>query len=147
MNKSKGTFWSTPKDMSDESTYIYWQQAHAMDVVIYSYKRIKDTNKQLAATYRTYFERWYANHANNYHRNPSDETGFLNDFTDDMCWICLTLIHLSEATGDENLRKPLKLYTTNTLLLEHGQMIKVRDFHGIPPKTTVMLALILRVVW
>lgn len=30
MNKSKGTFWSTPKDMSDESTYIYWQQAHAM---------------------------------------------------------------------------------------------------------------------
>ncbi|WP_242489697.1 hypothetical protein [Bacteroides thetaiotaomicron] len=54
MNKSKGTFWSTPKDMSDESTYIYWQQAHAMDVVIYSYKRIKDTNKQLAATYRTY---------------------------------------------------------------------------------------------
>ncbi len=48
--------------MSDESTYIYWQQAHAMDVVILLYKRIKDTNKQLAATYRTYFERWYANH-------------------------------------------------------------------------------------
>ena len=50
MNKSKGTFWSTPKDMSNESAYIYWQQAHAMDVVIYSYKRIKDTNTQLAAT-------------------------------------------------------------------------------------------------
>ena len=109
MNKSKGTFWSTPKDMSDESTYIYWQQAHAMDVVIYSYKRIKDTNKQLAATYRTYFERWYANHANNYHRNPSDETGFLNDFTDDMCWICLTLIHLSEATGDEKFAQTAKI--------------------------------------
>ncbi len=42
--------------MSDESDCISnWQQAHAMDVVIYSYKRIKDTNKQLAATYRTYF--------------------------------------------------------------------------------------------
>lgn len=95
--------------MSDESTYIYWQQAHAMDVVIYSYKRIKDTNKQLAATYRTYFERWYANHANNYHRNPSDETGFLNDFTDDMCWICLTLIHLSEATGDEKFAQTAKI--------------------------------------
>ena len=109
MNKSKGTFWSTPKDMSNESAYIYWQQAHAMDVVIYSYKRIKDTNTQLAATYRTYFERWYANHANNYHRNPSDETGFLNDFTDDMCWICLTLIHLSEATGDEKFAQTAKI--------------------------------------
>lgn len=109
MNKSKGTFWSTPKDISNESAYIYWQQAHAMDVVIYSYKRIKDTNTQLAATYRTYFERWYANHANNYHRNPSDETGFLNDFTDDMCWICLTLIHLSEATGDEKFAQTAKI--------------------------------------
>ncbi len=101
MNKSKGTFWSTPKDMSDESTYIYWQQA-CYGCSDLPYKRIKDTNTQLAATYRTYFERWYANHANNYHRNPSDETGFLNDFTDDMCWICLTLIHL-EATGDEKI--------------------------------------------
>lgn len=108
MDKDKGTFWSTPKDVSNASAYIYWQQAHAIDVVIYSYERIKDTNAQLAATYRTYFERWYVNHANNYHHNPSDETGFLNDFTDDMCWICLTLIHLSEATGDEKFAQTAK---------------------------------------
>ena len=41
--------------MSDESTYIYWQQAHAMDVVIYLINVLKDTNTQLAATYRTLF--------------------------------------------------------------------------------------------
>jgi len=108
MDKSKGTFWSTPKDISHESAYIYWQQAHAMDVVIYSYERIRETNEQLAAAYRTYFERWYANRANNYHYDSSDETGFLNPFTDDMCWICLTLIHLTEATGDDKFAQTAK---------------------------------------
>ncbi|MCS2264250.1 hypothetical protein [Bacteroides thetaiotaomicron] len=55
----------------------------------------------MAATYRTYFERWYANHANNYHRNPSEAPGFLNDFTDDMCWIAPYSDTSLEATGDE----------------------------------------------
>lgn len=100
MNKEKGTFWKSPKDVSGGSYNIYWQQAHAMDVVIYSYERIKDKNPELAATYKNYFKLWFDNKANNYHHNDSDETGFLNPFTDDMCWICLTLIHLSEATGD-----------------------------------------------
>lgn len=54
----------------------------------------------MAATYKNYFKLWFDNKANNYHHSDSDETGFLNPFTDDMCWICLTLIHLSEATGD-----------------------------------------------
>ena len=100
MNKEKGTFWKSPKDVSGGSYNIYWQQAHAMDVVIYSYERIKDKNPALAATYKNYFKLWFDNKANNYHHSDSDETGFLNPFTDDMCWICLTLIHLSEATGD-----------------------------------------------
>lgn len=101
MNKSKGTFWSTPKDISHSSQFIYWQQAHAMDVVIYSYERIKKDNPDLATTYENYFRLWYQNHANNYEHKVDDETGFYNNFTDDMCWICLTLMHLSEATGDD----------------------------------------------
>lgn len=100
MNKEKGTFWKSPRDVSGGSYNIYWQQAHAMDVVVYSYERIKDENPALAATYKNYFKLWFQNKANNYHHDPEDETGFLNPFTDDMCWICLTLIHLSEATGD-----------------------------------------------
>lgn len=101
MDKSKGTFWSTPKDVSGSSWNIYWQQAHAIDVLIYAYERIKDDNPTLAATYENYFRLWYQNHGNNYEHKADDETGFYNNFTDDMCWICLTLMHMSEATGDE----------------------------------------------
>lgn len=101
MDKGKGTFWKSPKDISGGSFNIYWQQAHAMDVVIYSYERIKEKNPDLANTYKKYFELWFKNKANNYHHDSNDETGFLNPFTDDMCWICLTMIHLSEATGDD----------------------------------------------
>lgn len=100
LNKEKGTFWKSPKDVSGGSYNIYWQQAHAMDVLVYSYKRIKDQNPELAETYENYFRLWYENKANNYHHSNDDETGFLNPFTDDMCWICLTLIHMTEATGD-----------------------------------------------
>lgn len=101
MNKSTGTFWSTPADVSGSSYNIYWQQAHAMDVVVYSYERIKDDRPELASTYEAYFRLWYDNDANNYHNDPDDPTGFLNPYTDDMCWICLTLIHLTEATGNQ----------------------------------------------
>ena len=59
MNKEKGTFWKSPKDVSGGSYNIYWQQAHAMDVVIYSYERIKDKNPALAATYKNYFKSFY----------------------------------------------------------------------------------------
>lgn len=100
MNKDKGTFWKSPKNVSGDSYNIYWQQAHAMNVVVYSYERIKDEHPELAETYKRYFRLWFENKANNYNHNPSDETGFLNPFTDDMCWICLTMIHMSEATGD-----------------------------------------------
>ena len=101
LNKDRGTFWSTPHDVAGSSGNIYWQQAHAMDVVVYSYERIKESDPEKAATYETYFRRWFENRANNWYGNSSDDTGFLNEFTDDMCWICLTLIHLSEATGNQ----------------------------------------------
>lgn len=102
MNKEKGTFWKSPQNISGGSFNIYWQQAHAIDVVIYSYKRIKNKDSELAKKYESYFKLWFQNKANNYNHDPNDETGFLNSFTDDMCWICLTLIHMSEATGDES---------------------------------------------
>lgn len=101
MNKEKGTFWKSPKNVSGGSYNIYWQQAHAMDVIVYAYERIKNKNPELADTYENYFRLWLKNKANNYNYDKNDETGFLNSFTDDMCWICLTLIHMSEATGDD----------------------------------------------
>lgn len=101
MNKEKGTFWKSPKNVGGGSYNIYWQQAHAMDVVVYAYERIRNKNPELADTYENYFRLWLENKANNYNHDKNDETGFLNPFTDDMCWICLTLIHMSEATSDD----------------------------------------------
>lgn len=99
MYKQKGTFWSTPKDIDHASTYIYWQQAHAMDVLVYAYERhANDSVKTLATRYKAYMNLWYRNHANNY---SGGATGFENPYTDDMCWICLTLLHMTEATGME----------------------------------------------
>ena len=99
MIKAYGYFRETPSKVGE---FIYWQQAHAMDVVIYAYRRIKDDNPTLANTYATYMQRWYQNHANNYHRDENDPTGFSNPFTDDMCWIGLTLTHISDALGDDS---------------------------------------------
>lgn len=103
LDKSTGTFWGTPRDVAGNSTYLYWQQAHALDVVIYSYNRIKDANPTLAASYEEYFQKWYSNGALNYnksHKSEGEYGRFFNQWTDDMAWICLTLIHLSEELGD-----------------------------------------------
>ena len=41
MDTSKGTFWATPKGKNSSNTYIYWQQAHAIDAIVYAYERNK----------------------------------------------------------------------------------------------------------
>lgn len=97
MNTSKGTFYSTPNDVEHSTTYIYWQQAHAMDVIIYQYENICDSDATLENRYKIYMRQWYRNHANNYYSSSKDGTGFLNPYTDDMCWICLTLLHMGET--------------------------------------------------
>lgn len=103
MNTTKGTFFAIPRsypNYSSETTYIYWQQAHALDVIIYAYERLKDTDDSRVSTYKTIMQRWYRSHANNWYHKSGDATGFYNEYTDDMCWICLTLLHISEALGD-----------------------------------------------
>ena len=87
----------------------YWTQAHAMDVVIYNYQRHKGIDAALANKYLNYIKLWYKNKANNYAGSPasssttpntsSDPGMFENPYTDDMCWITLTLLHIGEATG------------------------------------------------
>ena len=114
MNKTKGTFYSTPHDVEHSSTYIYWQQAHAIDVLIYGYERHKGDDTGLATKYRTYMQRWYTNKANNY---SGGATGFENPFTDDMCWICLSLLRLNEALS-------VKTYATTAKRLFDNAIIK-----------------------
>lgn len=124
MYKQKGTFWSTPQDVDKASTYIYWQQAHAMDVLVYAYERhAGDSVSALASRYKNYMRLWYNNRANNY---SSGTTGFENPFTDDMCWICLTLLHMTEATK-------LEMYATTARRLFDNTIMKraVEDETGL----------------
>lgn len=104
LNSSKGIFYAIPRSYSgyEEATqYIYWQQAHALDVIIYAYERIKDTGDRRINNYERLMQFWFDNHANNWYQKEGDETGFYNEYTDDMCWIGLTMIHLSDALEDD----------------------------------------------
>ena len=99
MIKNKGVF----NDKYQQYAFnAYWTQAHAMDVIVYCYERHKDDNKTLANRYKNYMSLWYSNKANNYAgASTSDGTYkmFENPYTDDMCWITLTLLHMYEATN------------------------------------------------
>ena len=98
MVKDEGIFWINNDPASDPGAnwVNYWGQAHAMDVVIDAYLRIKDSDPDRAAEYENYMRLWHQNRANNY-SGPD----YRNDFTDDMEWIVLTLIRMYEATGVE----------------------------------------------
>ena len=106
MIKSKGYFNIKYQTYADNA---YWQQAPAIDVVIYNYQRNKGINTTLASTYLKYIKYWYKNKSNNYQgaaaassTTPNTSTGykmFENRFTDDMCWVTLALLHVGEATG------------------------------------------------
>lgn len=105
LNSSRGTFYAIPRtyaNYASETKYIYWQQAHALDVIIYAYERICNTNDPRVNNYKRIMQLWYRNHANNWYSKSGDDTGFYNEYTDDMCWICLTLLHISEALDDDS---------------------------------------------
>lgn len=95
MDKNTGTFWTISDNVDPElSTYNYWPQAHAMDVIVDAYLRIKDSDPERAGQYEKYMASWHKNRANNY--NGPD---YYNAYTDDMEWIVLTLLRMYEATG------------------------------------------------
>ena len=119
MNRATGIFYAIPTsnpNAKNESATIYWQQAHALDPIIYAYQRIKNTDAARARFYKQTMQRWYQNHANNWYFKQGDDTGFYNTFTDDMCWICLTLIHISKALDDDTYAATARTIFDNYIL-------------------------------
>lgn len=99
MNTTRGTFWYTDGNrIPGQSTYCYWPQAHAMDVIIDAYLRLPEGDERIA-TYTDYMSKWYDNKGNNYGNPYWGTYGFGNAYTDDSEWIILTLIRMYEATG------------------------------------------------
>lgn len=108
LNKETGTFWGSAHNALNNSDILYWQQAHYINVLVYAYERICQSTdikyQKLAQEYQRYFQLWFENHANNWHTPNS----FYNGYTDDMCWMVLTLIHITEATKDERYYQEAK---------------------------------------
>lgn len=104
LDKAKGTFWAgAQRTLPGRTQFLYWQQAHLMDVLVYAFERVKDTDPGKAAEYENYFNLWMQNHANNWYdwKRDGDTTGFFNEMVDDMAWISLTMLHMTEATGNQ----------------------------------------------
>ena len=100
--KEKGVFMSRPGD-GKASNGIYWQQAHAIDVLNYAFRRLHGRDDTRAEAYKRYIGLWFENNANNYdtsHRQEGKYGCFFNPYTDDMAWICLTLLNFAETFSD-----------------------------------------------
>lgn len=102
MDQTRCTFWNTEEDRLQNSGNCYWPQAHAMDVVVDAYLRVKETDAERKTQYERYMSSWHRNKANNWAGGQwRGSAGFGNEFTDDSEWIILTLIRMFEATGEQ----------------------------------------------
>ena len=126
------TFWNNSKrafniKYQSYADNAYWQQAPAINVVIYNYERHKDIDPDLAKTYLNYIRLWYKNKGNNYSgaakRTSSnyfdisyDYTMFQNRYTDDMCWVTLALLHYGEAIENDSCSTIAKLVFDNYII-------------------------------
>lgn len=141
MNTSKGIFWITPKGANSSNTYIYWQQAHAIDVVIYAYERnLAAGNRAQANIYKNYVSKWFQNKGNNY---SGGSTGFENPYTDDMCWIALTLLRMGEVFDNNNYFTTAKKLFDNAIMAraveeEKGMWLPWNDSEGSGPNACTL---------
>ncbi len=83
---SGGQYFNT--DNAGNTTFQYWPNAHALDVVIDGYER---TGNQ---TYKTYIENWFVG------VKARNGNTWNNEFYDDMEWIALALLRAYKATND-----------------------------------------------
>lgn len=90
-------YWNSQKNYFNtnnqgNTTFQYWPQAHALDVLVRAYKR---TNQQ---RYAQYIQNWY--------KGVKIQTGgdFQNVFNDDMEWNTIAMLRAYKATGNQKFR-------------------------------------------
>lgn len=83
---SGGNYFNT--DNSGNTTFQYWPNAHALDVLIDAYERTSNTE------YSTYFDQWFQG------VKVQNGNTWNNDFYDDMEWNALALLRAYKATSD-----------------------------------------------
>ncbi len=98
------SFWNTGgqyfnTDNSGNTTFQYWPNAHALDVLVDAYTRTSD------AFYKSYFEKWFTGVKS---RNGNT---WSNDYYDDMEWNALALLRVYKVTNDSRYKDAtLKLW-------------------------------------
>ncbi|WP_313380090.1 glycoside hydrolase family 76 protein [Proteiniphilum saccharofermentans] len=83
---SGGNYFNT--DNSGNTTFQYWPNAHALDVLIDAYERTGNTE------YSTYFDRWFQG------VKAQNGNTWNNDFYDDMEWNALAMLRAYKVTND-----------------------------------------------
>jgi len=81
-----GQYFNT--DNASNTTFQYWPNGHALDVLVDAYTRSKD------AFYKNYIDQWYAG------VNAKNGNTFRNDYNDDMEWNALAMLRAYQATND-----------------------------------------------
>lgn len=100
----KRYYFNYGSDMSNMTTEHYWPQAHAMDVIVDAYMRTGDKK------YLDMYPLWWKG-APKFNFAGRKEDPWWNPFVDDMEWMCLTLIRMSESTSEKKyLKKAMQMY-------------------------------------
>lgn len=91
------SFWNVGSryfnyDSNGNTTFHYWPQAHALDVLIDAYLRTADH------AYKTYFDQWFDG------VKVQNGNTFRNDYYDDMEWNALAILRAYQATGDDKYK-------------------------------------------
>lgn len=102
-------YWSTERhvftlinddfDFTQSVDYTYWQEAHAMDVIIDAYLRTGDKK------YSDMFPLWYEGVKK---CNWQDRNGFRGEYYDDTAWIAMTIMRMYEATKEDKYLETAK---------------------------------------
>ncbi len=86
------TFWNPESyfntDNGGNTSFQYWPQAHALDVITDAYLRTKDN------FYLPYYDNWYNG------VKKKNYNSFKNEYYDDMEWNALAMLRAYKATGD-----------------------------------------------
>ncbi|MDR0996019.1 MAG: glycosyl hydrolase family 76, partial [Tannerella sp.] len=90
-------FWNSREDYFNtdnaaDTTFQYWPQAHALDVITDAYLRSGD------AFWKPYYDRWYAG------VKAKNGNTFWGEYYDDMEWNALAVLRAYEATKEEKFK-------------------------------------------
>lgn len=97
-------YFNYASDLSNMTTNHYWPQAHAMDVIVDSYKRTSDQ------FYLGLYPLWWEG-APKYNFSGRKEDAWWNVFVDDMEWIVLAQLRMFESTDNQKyLSKGQQMY-------------------------------------